>query len=157
MSGGMGEWLKPAVLKTVVRGTAPGVRIPLPPFRYTTAVPGNECAQFQTCQTLCMADNPKKSDERDRELKDLMRQERARGRKHIDPDAEETERRFRDGYLRLLDECDEQGLIDVLLAQELNGAALGSNKLSLPGATIGNSALHNILESLDLLLPFFRR
>ena len=30
--GGMGEWLKPAVLKTAVRGTVPGVRIPLPPF-----------------------------------------------------------------------------------------------------------------------------
>ena len=31
-SGGMGERLKPAVLKTAVRGTVPGVRIPLPPF-----------------------------------------------------------------------------------------------------------------------------
>src|SRR5207253_9233231 len=31
-NGGMGERLKPAVLKTVVRGTVPGVRIPLPPF-----------------------------------------------------------------------------------------------------------------------------
>ena len=28
----MGERLKPTVLKTVVRGTVPGVRIPLPPF-----------------------------------------------------------------------------------------------------------------------------
>src|SRR5208337_4559399 len=27
----MGEWLKPAVLKTAVRETVPGVRIPLPP------------------------------------------------------------------------------------------------------------------------------
>ena len=55
--------------------------------------------------------------ESDKELKDLIRQERARGKRHIDPEAEETERRFREGYLRLLDECDEQGLIDVLLAQ----------------------------------------
>jgi hypothetical protein len=31
--GGMGEWLKPAVLKTAVRGTVPGVRIPLPPLQ----------------------------------------------------------------------------------------------------------------------------
>ena len=30
--GGMGERLKPVVLKTTVRGTVPGVRIPLPPF-----------------------------------------------------------------------------------------------------------------------------
>ena len=30
-SGGMGERLKPAVLKTAVRETVPGVRIPLPP------------------------------------------------------------------------------------------------------------------------------
>ena len=30
----MGEWLKPAVLKTAVRGTVPGVRIPLPPLLY---------------------------------------------------------------------------------------------------------------------------
>jgi hypothetical protein len=29
----MGERLKPAVLKTAVRGTVPGVRIPLPPFK----------------------------------------------------------------------------------------------------------------------------
>jgi hypothetical protein len=28
----MAEWLKAAVLKTVVLGRAPGVRIPLPPF-----------------------------------------------------------------------------------------------------------------------------
>ena len=30
-SGGMAEWFKAAVLKTVVRETVPGVRIPLPP------------------------------------------------------------------------------------------------------------------------------
>ena len=30
-SGGMGERLKPAVLKTAVGETPPGVRIPLPP------------------------------------------------------------------------------------------------------------------------------
>lgn len=30
-SGGMGEWLKPAVLKTVSGVTRSGVRIPLPP------------------------------------------------------------------------------------------------------------------------------
>ena len=30
-SGGMGERLKPAVLKTVVPERVPGVRIPLPP------------------------------------------------------------------------------------------------------------------------------
>src|SRR5579863_693644 len=30
-SGGMCEWLKQAVLKTAVRETVPGVRIPLPP------------------------------------------------------------------------------------------------------------------------------
>src|SRR5579863_3907933 len=30
-SGGMGEWLKPAVLKTVELERVPGVRIPLPP------------------------------------------------------------------------------------------------------------------------------
>ena len=29
--GGMGEWLKPAVLKTVCGETRTGVRIPLPP------------------------------------------------------------------------------------------------------------------------------
>ncbi len=29
--GGMGEWLKPAVLKTVELERVPGVRIPLPP------------------------------------------------------------------------------------------------------------------------------
>ncbi len=29
--GGMCEWLKQAVLKTAVRETVPGVRIPLPP------------------------------------------------------------------------------------------------------------------------------
>jgi hypothetical protein len=65
-----------------------------------------------------MADDPKKNTgERDKELKDVIRQERARGKRHVDPDAEEAERRFREGYLRLLEECDEQGLIDVLLAQ----------------------------------------
>ena len=64
-----------------------------------------------------MADNPKKPDERDKELKDLIRQERARGKKHVDPEAEEMERRFREGYLRLLEECDEQGFIDVLVGQ----------------------------------------
>jgi hypothetical protein len=32
--GGMGEWLKPAVLKTVSGVTRSGVRIPLPPPRY---------------------------------------------------------------------------------------------------------------------------
>ena len=32
--GGMGEWLKPAVLKTVDGETRPGVRIPLPPPVY---------------------------------------------------------------------------------------------------------------------------
>jgi hypothetical protein len=31
-NGGMAEWLKAAVLKTVERETVPGVRIPLPPF-----------------------------------------------------------------------------------------------------------------------------
>src|SRR5579863_4098377 len=31
MNGGMGEWLKPAVLKTVELERVPGVRIPLPP------------------------------------------------------------------------------------------------------------------------------
>jgi hypothetical protein len=31
-SGGMGEWLKPAVLKTVSGVTRSGVRIPLPPL-----------------------------------------------------------------------------------------------------------------------------
>ena len=30
-NGGMGEWLKPAVLKTVSGVTRSGVRIPLPP------------------------------------------------------------------------------------------------------------------------------
>lgn len=35
LSGGMCEWLKQAVLKTAVRETVPGVRIPLPPpFKY---------------------------------------------------------------------------------------------------------------------------
>ncbi len=32
--GGMGEWLKPAVLKTVSGVTRSGVRIPLPPPIY---------------------------------------------------------------------------------------------------------------------------
>jgi hypothetical protein len=32
--GGMGEWLKPAVLKTVSGVTRSGVRIPLPPPVY---------------------------------------------------------------------------------------------------------------------------
>jgi hypothetical protein len=32
--GGMGEWLKPAVLKTVELERVPGVRIPLPPPYY---------------------------------------------------------------------------------------------------------------------------
>jgi hypothetical protein len=63
-----------------------------------------------------MADDPKKPSERDRELKDVIRQERARGKKHVDPEAEETERKFREGYLQVIGECDEQGLIDVLLA-----------------------------------------
>src|SRR5206468_13033922 len=35
-NGGMGERLKPAVLKTAVRGTVPGVRIPLPPLVINT-------------------------------------------------------------------------------------------------------------------------
>jgi hypothetical protein len=35
-TGGMGERLKPAVLKTAVRGTVPGVRIPLPPLESNT-------------------------------------------------------------------------------------------------------------------------
>ena len=34
MGGGMGEWLKPAVLKTVCGATRTGVRIPLPPPIY---------------------------------------------------------------------------------------------------------------------------
>src|SRR5580698_7953969 len=33
-SGGMGEWLKPAVLKTVCAERCTGVRIPLPPPDY---------------------------------------------------------------------------------------------------------------------------
>src|SRR5262249_47818990 len=37
--GGMGERLKPAVLKTAVRGTVPGVRIPLPPFEFSELGP----------------------------------------------------------------------------------------------------------------------
>jgi hypothetical protein len=34
----MGEWLKPAVLKTVDGETRPGVRIPLPPPDYSAWV-----------------------------------------------------------------------------------------------------------------------
>ena len=34
MNGGMGEWLKPAVLKTVYAERCTGVRIPLPPPDY---------------------------------------------------------------------------------------------------------------------------
>ena len=36
LSGGMAEWFKAAVLKTVGRETVPGVRIPLPPFLAVT-------------------------------------------------------------------------------------------------------------------------
>ena len=37
-SGGMGEWLKPAVLTTVGVERLPGVRIPLPPPIHELAV-----------------------------------------------------------------------------------------------------------------------
>ena len=37
-TGGMGEWLKPAVLKTVSGVTRSGVRIPLPPPSYLSGI-----------------------------------------------------------------------------------------------------------------------
>jgi hypothetical protein len=48
----MGEWLKPAVLKTVSGETRSGVRIPLPPPRYLLSLQSlgdcrtNPCAQI---------------------------------------------------------------------------------------------------------------
>jgi hypothetical protein len=38
MSGGMAEWLKAAVLKTVELERVPGVRIPLPPPTYLLCI-----------------------------------------------------------------------------------------------------------------------
>jgi hypothetical protein len=54
--GGMGEWLKPAVLKTVDGETRPGVRIPLPPPQYERPLLGQGSGfrmlhPFGPCQT----------------------------------------------------------------------------------------------------------
>ena len=56
---------------------------------------------------LNMADDPKKPSERDKQLRDVMRQERARGKKHVDPDAEEERRRIKRVVSELLIECDD--------------------------------------------------
>ena len=42
LRGGMCEWLKQAVLKTAVRETVPGVRIPLPPPSRPGAISSGE-------------------------------------------------------------------------------------------------------------------
>src|SRR6266853_675565 len=51
VNGGMGEWLKPAVLKTVSGETRSGVRIPLPPPAFAESLRGAS-AGWQTFRRL---------------------------------------------------------------------------------------------------------
>ena len=51
-SGGMGEWLKPAVLKTVNGETRSGVRIPLPPPEKCHLPEVKTCAILTTCESF---------------------------------------------------------------------------------------------------------
>src|SRR6185312_12357330 len=52
-AGGMGEWLKPAVLKTVCGATRTGVRIPLPPPKhpFTSGVYALQTARSEVSRT----------------------------------------------------------------------------------------------------------
>ena len=61
-----------------------------------------------------MAEDPKKPGE-DKELRRVMAQERARGKRHLDPEAEERQRRLERTYLEICRECeDEESLKKVL-------------------------------------------
>ena len=55
-----------------------------------------------------MSDDPKEPSERDKDLEDVLRQERARGKKHVDPEAEEERRRIKKVVRELLRECDDE-------------------------------------------------
>src|SRR5437016_5839307 len=71
------------------------------------------------CRYICgnMADDPKKPNEDDKELRRVIAQERARGKRHVDPEAEEKQRRLERTYLEICRECeDEDSLKKVLPA-----------------------------------------
>ena len=55
-----------------------------------------------------MPDDPKKPSEREKELRDVLRQERARGKRHVDPEAEEERRKIKKQVSELLIECDDE-------------------------------------------------
>src|SRR5215475_5282930 len=58
--GGMGERLKPAVLKTAVRGTVPGVRIPLPPSESDHLPTVRAAGWMLRCACVCFQSLPTK-------------------------------------------------------------------------------------------------
>ena len=55
-----------------------------------------------------MPDDPKEPSERDKDLKNVLRQEPARGKRHVDPEAEEERRRIKKIVRELLVECDDE-------------------------------------------------
>src|ERR1017187_2235388 len=57
-AGGMGEWLIPAVLKTVNGETRSGVRIPLPPPRIKSTCFGFPRATYWSHDDRCTRDSP---------------------------------------------------------------------------------------------------
>ena len=57
-----------------------------------------------------------KERQRDRDLKDLVRQEEARGRRPVDPDAEREQRELREGYRDLINGDDEELFREGLIA-----------------------------------------
>ena len=52
VNGGMGEWLKPAVLKTVSGETRSGVRIPLPPPAFSEVPESQRAVLHLACAGL---------------------------------------------------------------------------------------------------------
>ena len=51
---------------------------------------------------------PNESSKRSRDIDDVIREERSRGKKHIDTEAEEERRQLRADYLRLAKEVDHE-------------------------------------------------
>ena len=59
--GGMAEWSMAVVLKTTVRETVPGVRIPLPPPTYTRATVGVVSGFRRRAALAALGTNPSPS------------------------------------------------------------------------------------------------
>jgi hypothetical protein len=99
-------------------------------------------------------DESKEPNERDKDLKDVLRQERARGKRHVDPEAEEERRRIKKIVKDLLVECDdEQSFGAALVALGSNPERLVTNKLSPLGALLGNNLTGLLFQCLDSLFP----